>query len=109
MPNELTEPLLPGPCCACEQDVVLLRNIIMLPFRRPNGQGVYGGWGCAVCRLPGDGATTYVCDPCLDSDAPILFYVAGEPKQCLRRPVLELTEHFDHDEAKHEAEGQHHF
>ena len=108
MTEEPEEPLLPAPCCACGQDVALLRNIVMLPFRRPDGKTLCG-WGCAICELPSVGAVACVCDPCQEAGAELVAYVAGDPKECLRRPVSELTEPFDHDQAAHDAYEQNHF
>lgn len=49
-----------GSCCICagKQSV---RTVLQLGFRAP----VPGtGWGCVVCRLPGDGAVAVLCDEC---------------------------------------------
>ena len=113
MSDEVEGALLPGPCCACKQDVAFLRNIVLLPLRRPSGKDFGGegpgGWGCFVCSLPSDGAVAFVCDVCHEGGAEILTYVAGRPDDCLRRPVSELTEPFDHDPARHAAYDDQHF
>ena len=97
--------ILVGTCCACRQEVTWLRTIILLGFRAPTREGErrIGGWGCAVCSLPAEGAVAFVCDPCVDAGREILDYVAGDPRDGRRGPVSELTEPFAHDMTLHPA------
>ena len=59
--DELPEGAL-GTCCRCRRDDRSVLNVITLELRC----AIPGhGWGCLQCRLPSDGATAVVCDPCM--------------------------------------------
>jgi hypothetical protein len=90
-----------GTCCMCEQDDGTVRNILNLPYRNPKAVG----WGCFVCNLPMEGATTIVCDSCLEilqnDKAEIKWVCAGYPTEPERIPFDSLTEPFKHKDIPH--------
>lgn len=55
-----------GCCCACGRIVSDLQNLLMMPFRAPEG---FPGWGCVTCGLPSAGAIAVVCNACVDRGA----------------------------------------
>ena len=92
-----------GPCCTCRKSGPSVRNLITLPFRAPAGADGrrIGGWGCAVCHLPCEGAVAAMCDDCIDERRDLLEACAGYPATGCRVPITALTEPFDHDEQRH--------
>lgn len=75
-----------GSCCACGRAGDSVRNLMMLDFTAP----VPGtGWGCFQCGLPMDGATTVLCDDCLEAEAEIKFVIDGQPLEGKRLPIEE--------------------
>lgn len=88
-----------GPCCICgiSHDIV---SIALLPFKC---QVPGHGWGCAVCRLPADGAIAVVCamcTPAFDRGATSLrFACRGYAATDGRVPIEALTEPHDHTPA----------
>lgn len=93
-----------GPCCACPAIGPIVRNILMLPQKSPTpGRG----WGCLLpgCNLPQDGAVAVVCDPCLESKAPLISACRGWPGEADGRvPIGELVGEQVHDEVAHRAD-----
>ena len=96
-----------GACCACGEQGPSVRNLILLPLRalqpanRSSGEGGLGGWGCAVCHLPCEGAVAALCDRCAEEDRPLAHACVGYPALGVRVPVGELTEPFEHDPLFH--------
>ena len=87
-----------GPCCGCERDTGLARNIVMLPFRnKMPGHG----WGCFVCGLAPDGAVAVLCDECAErfdrGDGGLRFACRGYPGIDGRAPLAEFTGSHTHD------------
>jgi hypothetical protein len=101
--DALEEVTLPGPCCACGREGLLLRNIMMLHVRAPiDGTG----WGCVACSLESNGAVAAVCDACVEAQAEVRWACLGYPAGGERVPVEQLTEPWEHDMALHpEEEG----
>jgi len=92
-----------GPCCACQGESGLIaRNIVMLKKR---GKHPGQGWGCLQCGLPNDGASSVVCDTCLEHKKPIRFVVDGYAAEKRRMSINDLDpERFDHDMTRHAQE-----
>ncbi len=96
-----------GPCCCCQKIGPTVRNLITLPFRAPAGEDGrrIGGWGCAVCHLPCEGAVAVMCDGCIEEKRELVEACAGYPASGERLPMAALTEPFDHDPARHREFG----
>ena len=91
-----------GPCCICggpdAEAIVMLDRRCIVPGH---------GWGCVVCGLPNDGASSVLCDGCREDFKrdPTLLKIAcrGYPATEGRIAIADLPPHpFDHDTAKHE-------
>lgn len=96
-----------GSCCNCGREDNTVRNIVMLDMKSPE-PGI-GCWGCVICNLPQAGATAVLCDACLaSSNAHPQRIVLGSPANNRRMPISNLTEPFEHDMTKHEAEEAEH-
>lgn len=83
-----------GLCCACQCESTPdnpVRNLLMLHYKTPL-PGT--GWGNVEKGLPFDGADAVVCDRCLETNAPLTFYIYGLPEDKQRRAIAELTEPF---------------
>jgi hypothetical protein len=89
-----------GPCCGCGTTKGVV-STVMLDRRSPiSGRG----WGCAVCKLPFDGATAVLCGQCLG--LPPRFACRGNPATDGRIPVEGFrNEPFGHNEAMHRGEA----
>ena len=91
-----------GPCCACgKENDHTVRNIILLSFR---SKSPGTGWGCVICHLPCHGATAVVCDECMKAHIKPKWAIDGWAAERRRIPLEELTEPFEHDLQKHQAE-----
>lgn len=97
----------PGPdlgvCAECGSTEEVY-NIIFLKFELP--EEFHGkGWGCLMCGLPANGASTVVCNKCFelirDRKKEITKYKAGYPTENNIRDIGELSKAFDHDLNKH--------
>jgi hypothetical protein len=92
-----------GPCCSCQREGWLVRNIINLDERAPQLPGTV--WGCLQCGVPSVGATAVICDACLETEAPIRFVVAGWLEEKDRAVRASDAEPFTHDWTKHPELG----
>jgi hypothetical protein len=60
-----------GSCCSCGS-TSHAANFLLLEHEAP----VPGsGWGCAICKLPANGAIAVLCDTCLKQVNPVLTHV----------------------------------
>jgi hypothetical protein len=93
-----------GQCCVCEGPGATV--IVMLEKIAP----VEGhGWGCVVCRLPGNGAVAVACESCAaapDFPATLRFACRGYSATEGRIPIAELSGEWKHDAAAHRAEDE---
>lgn len=100
--NHDEEPLDLGGCCACGCTDKSVIHIIALEYRSPTpGQG----WGCAICKLPTDGAIAVVCDACLkrfqNGEDVLKSAVSGYAMEKGRCDIKSLTEPFRHLDVPH--------
>lgn len=90
-----------GSCHACDRtnaNGANVRNILMLNLKCP----VPGtGWGCIVCNLPSNGASSVLCDDCLAAGNKPKYAFAGYPLEKERIEINKLTDPFIHDEEMH--------
>lgn len=103
---EETELLPVGSCCMClKSESPTVRNFITVEKLAP----VPGtGWGCAVCRLPSDGAVAVVCDECLpklQAGEELKEVILGFPAYRERFPYTKLEGNFKHTQELHERSG----
>lgn len=102
-----------GTCCICERPLAAPINLVMLPFKGLADQSC--GWGCVVCHLPCEGATAFVCDPCVVAygddprtalDARIKFIVC-DPDSTGRAPIdqINIFEPHEHRLDLHAEDG----
>lgn len=96
-------PTISGPCCACGEEKIGMRNLIYLPLV---SMSPGKGWGCVPCGLPRNGAIAVICDRCFGSGHPVRWACSGWVVEPGRVPVLELVGEFIHDLAKHPELGQ---
>ena len=92
-----------GMCCNCGRDDDTVIHVLPLDLRSPEAGA--GCWGCAVCGLPPAGAVAVLCDGCMKKREKPKFAVLGNPWNNRRIPCEQLTEPYDHIEAKHEEAG----
>lgn len=102
MPIDETSSL--GSCCICEAETGA-RTIVVLAVKNV----IRGhGWGCVVCDLACDGASSVVCDGCADDlrarRRQLRFACRGYPTTDGRIPIELLTELHEHDMTKHAAD-----
>jgi hypothetical protein len=91
-----------GPCHACDRtnaDGANVRNILMHPLKCLVPET---GWGCVVCNLPSNGASSAVCDDCLSAGNKPKYAFAGYPLEKDRIPIEELTKPFIHNDNLHQ-------
>lgn len=96
----MTGPIKCGPCCVCGVESEAVRNLLCLDFEAPAG---FVGWGCVQCGAPSRGATSIVCDQCLEANADPKFILGGRFAADGVRVSLEGYERkpFGHDMRKH--------
>lgn len=83
-----------GSCCACGVQNTRdnpVKSLLPLQYKTPL-PGT--GWRNIEKGLPFDGANAVVCDRCLETNAPLKFYIYGSIKDKQRRAIDELTEPF---------------
>lgn len=91
-----------GRCCACGDEKKGMRNLVYLPVLAM----VHGrGWGCALCRLPWNGAIAVVRDGCFTGGRAVRWACAGWLADPARVPVSELMGEHIHDITKHPELG----
>mgnify|MGYP000267757616 CR=1 FL=1 len=107
--KDAPEETILGPCCECGLREAV--GILLLPLRVLDGAlGLGQGWGCAVCKIPQDGAMAVLCDSCgaefeAEREDPdrlpkraVVGVVGQVPSE--RVEITKLKEPFLHDPAK---------
>lgn len=89
-----------GPCHCCGKNNHTVRNILMLAFKSPT-PGT--GWGCVVCGLPADGASSILCDECIENEKQPKLIFKGYAADIETVPIDEIKKiPFDHDWSLHD-------
>lgn len=93
----MSEQINLGCCCCCGEAEAV--GIMLLSKRTPYGWG----WGCFQCGQPEEGAIAVVCEDCGEAEAPLQWFVKGEPLLGDRAPYAELESapDFEHNLALH--------
>lgn len=91
-----------GPCCACGKHDQTVRNIICHSFEK-HPDDDKPSWGCLQCGIEAKGASSVICDECLEKGSEIKQIIFGWPKQKQRAKITAemRLKSFDHNYSKH--------